>query len=240
MCYTVAINKRKEELERRFKAQFDDVIYEPHYSISGFLHPDLPVITSDHAGKISLAQWGLIPGWVKSTVQAHELWNSTLNAKGETILEKPAFRSSAQTKKCCVLVNGFFEWQTRGKMKQPYFIYMPGQPPFALGGLWEDWVDTSSGEIRRTFTIVTTPANELLSEIHNEKLRMPLIIPEGREHEWLNAIDAATTMEWIKPYTASTLQAHPVSKLVNGRNGNPDVPEVQLPIEEQPVQGSLF
>lgn len=250
MCYTVAINKRKEELERRFRAAFDDVIYEPYYSVSGFLHPKLPIITSARQEHIEIAQWGLIPRWVKSPEQAHELQNQTLNAKGETILEKPSFKASALTKKCCVLVNGFFEWQTRrmpysGKKKgkeykQPYFIFMKDEAPFALGGLWEDRVDTTTGEIKRTFTIITTPANQLLSEIHNEKLRMPLVLPEGMEHEWLNTTDDAGTRTWIKPLQEGLLFAHPVSKLVNGRIGNPNVPEVQKAVEEEPVQGTLF
>lgn len=241
MCYTVAINKRKEELERRFMAAFDELMYEPHYAVSGFLHPKLPIVASDQQDKIRNAQWGLIPRWVKSVEQASELQNQTLNARGETILEKPSFRGSALNNKCLVLVNGFFEWQARSKSaKQPYFIYLKNQEPFALGGLYDDWVDTSTGEIRRTFTIVTTAANELMSEIHNEKLRMPLVIPEGKEAEWLNTKNEAATRAWIHPFSDGILQAHPVSKLVSGRSGNPDVPEVQLPVEEAPVQGSLF
>lgn len=257
MCYTVAINKRKEELERRFRAAFDDVIYEPYYSVSGFLHPKLPIIASARQEHIEIAQWGMIPRWVKSPEQAHELQNQTLNAKGETILEKPSFKGSALTKKCCVLVNGFFEWQTRDhtstplgagfdtatrrkNLKQPYFIYMKDQVPFALGGLWEDWVDTTTGEVKRTFTIITTPPNRLLSEIHNVNLRMPLVLPEGMEHEWLNTTDDAGTRTWIKPLQEGLLFAHPVSKLVNGRIGNPNVAEVQKAIEEEPVQRMLF
>lgn len=240
MCYTVAINKRKDELARRFKAAFDDVTYDPAYAVSGFVHPLLPVMFSESPGRIGVAQWGLIPNWVKSRDQAHELWNQTLNAKGETIFEKPSFRAPALTKKCCVLVNGFFEWHTSGKVKTPHFIYLKDQEPFALGGLWEDWVDTTTGEIRRTCTIITTPANEMMSKIHNEKLRMPLIIPAGDEQKWLSTVDAEETKKFIVPFDTTLMYAHPVSKLVNGRNGNPNVPEVQLPVESEPVQGSLF
>ncbi len=240
MCYTVAINKRKDELAKRFRAAFDDVAYDPAYAVSGFVHPKLPVMFSETPGRIGTAQWGLIPKWVKSPDHAHELWNSTLNAKCETVFEKPSFRESALTKKCCVLVNGFFEWQTRGKTKIPHFIYLKDQQPFALGGLWEDWVDTSTGEIHRTCTIITTPANEMMSKIHNEKLRMPLIIPEGEEQKWLNTVDEAGTKKFLTPFDTGLMFAHPVSKLVNGRSGNPNVPEVQLPVEEEPVQGSLF
>jgi putative SOS response-associated peptidase YedK len=240
MCYTVAINKRKAELERRFDVAVDELEYDPQFAVSGFLHPKLPVITSDQPGKMGLAQWGLIPRWVKSREQAAELHNQTLNAKGETLLQKPSFRESALTKKCIIPVNGFFEWQTRGKIKQPYFIYMPEQALFGLGGLWEDWVDTMTGEVIRTFTIVTTPANQLMEEIHNEKKRMPLIIPEGQESAWLSSTDEHTTSTWIHPFADTVLQAHPVSKLVNGRNGNPNVPEVQNRVNDTPIQGTLF
>jgi putative SOS response-associated peptidase YedK len=240
MCYTVAINKRKQELEKRFRAAFDDVAYEPAYAVSGFVHPDLPVMFSESPEKIGVAQWGLIPKWVKDLSQAHELWNNTLNAKGETVFEKPSFKNSILTKKCCVLVNGFFEWQTNGKVKTPHFIYLKDQEPFALGGLWEDWVDTATGEIHRTCTIITTPANEMMSKIHNEKLRMPLIIPGGEEQKWLNTVDEEGTKKLMVPFDTRLMYAHPVSKLVNGRSGNPNVPEVQLPVEPEPVQGSLF
>lgn len=240
MCYTVASNKKKEELEKKFDATADELALEPAYAISGFVHPQLPVLLSETPGKITTAQWGLIPHWVKTREQAHELWNQTLNAKGETIFEKPSFRSAAPTRKCCVLVNGFYEWQTNGKTKTPHFIYLHNHEPFALGGLWDDWVDTTTGEICRTCTIITTPANELMARIHNEKQRMPLIIPAGEERQWLNAVDEESTRRMIVPFPTGQMFAHPVSKLVNGRSGNPNVPEAQLPVAAEPVQGTLF
>jgi len=240
MCYTVAINKKKEELARRFKAAFDDVTYDAAYAVSGFVHPKLPVIFSSSPEKIGVAQWGLIPHWVKSREQANDLWNQTLNAKAETIFEKPSFRSCASQRKCCILVNGFFEWQTNGKIKTPHFIYLKNQEPFALGGLWDEWTDSSTGEIIRTCTIITTPANELMAGIHNEKLRMPLIIPHGKESAWLSTTGEEATKQLMIPFDTTRMSAHPVSKLVNGRSGNPNVPVVQLPVSPEPVQGSLF
>lgn len=240
MCYTVAINKRKEELERRFLAVFDELKHDPMYAVSGFLHPKLPVIFSESPEKIGLAQWGLIPHWVKSREQANELHNQTLNAKSETIFEKPSFRACASEQKCCILVNGFFEWHTSGKIKTPHFIYLKDQAPFALGGLYEDWTDVSTGEIVRTCTIITTPANEMMSKIHNEKLRMPFIIPAGEEQNWLCTTGEEATRRLMLPFDTSQMSAHPVSKLVNGRSGDPNVPEVQLPVAPEPIQGSLF
>lgn len=241
MCYTVASNKKITELKKTFEATEDELQHDPEgYALSGFTHPQLPVLLSESPQKISLAQWGLIPHWVKSNEQAHELWNQTLNAKCETIFEKPSFRSSALTKKCCVLVNGFFEWQTNGKMKTPHFIYLKSREPFAMGGLWDEWTDRNTGEVRRTITIITTPANELMARIHNEKQRMPLIIPRGNERAWLNTVDEANTKKLLVPFDTALMDAHEVSKLVNGRNNNPNVPEVQEPVAPTPQQGSLF
>lgn len=241
MCYTVASNKKKAILEPRFQAEFEgeEVI---EYSVSGFTHPKLPVISSDAPGKISLVQWGLIPAWASSKEKAYMLNKQTLNAKGETIFEKPSFRKSASKRKCCVLVNGFFEWQTNGKEKTPYFIYMKNQEAFAMGGLWDEWIDTDNGELLRTFSIITTEANLLMAKIHNTKQRMPFILQPGQEKEWLSVTGESDTMKWIKPLNEELLAAHPVSKLVNGKSGNANVPEVQEPVEERriPVQGSLF
>lgn len=241
MCYNVASNKKKAELAKTFDAAADELAYDPSdYSVSGFTHPKLPVLFSESPKNIRLAQWGLIPHWVKSREQADELWNHTLNAKGETIFEKPSFRSSALTRKCCVLVNGFFEWQTNGKIKTPHFIYLENHEPFALGGLWDEWTDTSTGEIHRTCTIITTPANALMAKIHNGKQRMPFIIPRGKEQKWLSTSNEEATRQLIVPFDAGLMKAHEVSKLVNGRSGNPNVPEVQEPVAPTLVQGSLF
>lgn len=240
MCYTVAINKKKDELARRFKAAFDDVTYDAAYAVSGFVHPKLPVIFSSSPDKIGVAQWGLIPHWTKSRKQATELHNHTLNAKAETIFEKPSFRACASEKKCCILVNGFFEWHTSGKIKTPHFIYLKDQAPFALGGLWEEWTDPSTGEVIRTCTIITTPANEMMSKIHNDKMRMPLIIPHGEENNWLKTFEEEASKQLMIPFDTALMFAHPVSKLVNGRSGNPNVPEVQLPVNPEPIQGTLF
>ncbi len=240
MCFNIASNRNKKILEARYQAEFFPVQTEPLYSVSGFLYPKIPVICSDSPKKIDLVQWGLIPSWVKSREQANELRAQTLNARGETIFEKPSFRESAGAKKCCVLVNGFFEWQTQGKNKIPFFIYLKNQESFALGGIWSEWTDKESGELLRTFSIITTEANPMMAKIHNQKLRMPLIIPPDHEQEWLATTDEAKTNQLILPFDETMMDAHPVSKLVNGRTGNPNVPQVQARVEESPVQGSLF
>ncbi|GAB4131296.1 MAG: SOS response-associated peptidase [Bacteroidia bacterium] len=240
MCFNVASNKSKKELEKKFKAVFEDAVYDPYYSVSGFVHPRLPVIASDQPHTIQLNRWGLIPFWVKSEEQAKELSTQTLNARAESIFEKPSFRHSAGKKKCCVLVNGFYEWHTEGKTKTPFFIYRKDHEPFALGGLWDEWANPETGEIIRTFTILTVPASPMLAEIHNSKLRMPLILDHGREQEWLETADKTHTAAMCRPFHDELLQAHQISRLINGRHGNPNVPEVQEPVNGNGQQSSLF
>ncbi len=240
MCYTAASNLKKKEIETRFQVQMEDAEYTPYYSVSAFLYPKLPVICSDHQDEAKLIRWGLIPHWVKSHDQLKDIRMQTLNAKCETIFEKPSFRTLASRKKCCVIVNGFFEWQTNGKAKQPYFIYLKNHEPFAFGGLWDEWADIETGEIIRTFSVITTPANPMMEKIHNVKLRMPLILEPGKERDWLNTVDRESTQQFLHPFPEQLMDAHKVSKLVSGRSGDPNVPEVQEPVAEEPVQGSLF
>jgi putative SOS response-associated peptidase YedK len=139
-----------------------------------------------------------------------------------------------------VLVNGFFEWQTQGKAKVPYFIYLKNEESFAIGGIWDVWINPENGEVKRTFSIVTTTANPLMARIHNHKERMPLILEPRKENEWLNTTDEKHTVAMIRPFSDLLMSAHPVSKLVNGRSGNPNVAEVQNPVAIEPTQGSLF
>lgn len=239
MCYNLAANKHKKVLEAAFDATFEAPEAPLYYSVTGFVHPALPVILNTAPHSIKLFRWGLIPSWIKSEEEAAEFRTQTLNARSETIFSKPAFRGSAHTKKCCVLVNGFYEWQTNGKMKQPYFIQLHDEAPFAMGGLWNEWVNPATGEIIPTFSIITVPANPLMAVIHNNKMRMPLIIPCGEERNWLAATHESETQPFLQPFDENLMKAHKVSKLVNGRSGNPNVPEVQQPLQEE-IQGALF
>ena len=183
MCFHSQQSLEAQALEHRFKAKF-----EAHSSYlpaiyNGFLHPKTPVIIHTERDKIQLLQWGLIPFWSKDT----SIQKNTLNARIETIHEKPSFRDIVNNR-CLILADAFFEWQwldEKGKKKQKYALTLPEDAPFALAGLWSDWVDQSTGEVIRTYTILTTAANELMSKIHNTKQRMPVIISPEHEESWL-------------------------------------------------------
>lgn len=184
MCYHSQQTKSATELKNRFKVVFkDEELFKPSI-YNGFSFPKTPVITNKEPTIIQLYNWGLLPSWTSDI----SFRKNTLNAKIETLHEKPSFKPSLN-KRCLVLSNGFFEWQwldSKGTKKQKYFIHTTDNDAFAFAGLYNEWVDKSSGEILNTYTIITTEANELMSEIHNTKKRMPVILHKSNEVEWLN------------------------------------------------------
>ena len=226
MCYNVSVKSGKEVFTARFEAEMPENI-APYYHVSGFLHPKLPVIRSDNKGLIQHNSWGLIPSWIKDGEQAGEMAKITLNAKAETIFEKPSFKNSIKKNRCLVLVDGFYEWKTVGKNKYPHFIYLKDKEPFTLGGIYSDWVNKETGEIIKTFSIITTEANPLMAKIHNSKKRMPLIIDRNKEGKWINPDLSETEIKYImKPFDENEMDAHTISKLITQRGVNNNVPEV--------------
>ncbi len=188
MCFFVRQSQDATSLENRFKASIlEKDFFKQSTYINAFTYPHLPIISNREPNIIQHYRWGLVPLWAKDD----QIKQYTLNAKIETLSEKPSFRSSLN-KRCLILVDGFYEWQwldPKGKQKQKYIITLPNNEPFALGGLWSYWEDKLTGNILNTFTIVTTAANELMSQIHNSKKRMPVILDKNNEKEWLNSTD---------------------------------------------------
>ena len=211
-----------------------------HYFTSGFSHHKIPVITADKPNELQLFNWGLIPFWVKDKAAAFKLSNQTLNARGETIFEKPSFRAAAKSKRCLVVLSGYFEhyWaDSKGKRKIPYYIALKNKLPMYLSGLWEEWVDKETGEVINTVAIVTTEANKALAKVHNRNPnnpRMLNVIPNEIKHDWLTEIQTESQKEFvlslIKPFPAEELIIYPVGQL-RGKNGLGDVPEAQQKIE---------
>ncbi|TXH23136.1 MAG: SOS response-associated peptidase [Chitinophagaceae bacterium] len=190
MCFHSKQSKTAQELKNRFNAKFEnESIFQPQL-YNGFQFPKTPVITNKNPHTIQLYQWGLIPFWAKDD----SIKKNTLNAKIETIHEKPSFRNITHNR-CLILADGFYEWQwldEKGKQKQKFEISLPNQEVFAFAGLWSEWLDQSTGEIIYTYTILTTAANELMSQIHNTKKRMPLIVAPKHEQDWLQGQELIT------------------------------------------------
>jgi putative SOS response-associated peptidase YedK len=211
MCYTIKIDLTREELEKRFQAKMEDPDhYKTGARISAFALPKLPVICSDDAGAIRLSTWGLIPYWVKDSDTAAALRMKTFNAKAETLAEKPSFRTSFNRRRCLILTNGFYEWQTLAKAKIPYFIGLKEHQAFALAGLYDMWTDRHSGEILHTFTVITTRANPMMEEIHNLKKRMPVILSPEAEKQWLNLEVDPSRSGLFEPYPEERMYAEKV------------------------------
>ena len=161
--------------------------------------------------------WGLIPSWAKDPA----IGNKMINARAETVSEKPSFRSAFKKRRCLILADGFYEWQKTDDGKQPYHIKMEDDSPFAFAGLWEAW--DKYGEEIRSGTIITTDANDLMNEIHH---RMPVILHPEDYGLWLDPDfdekEALTSL--LKPYPSDAMEAYPVSRRVNKpANNEPSV-----------------
>jgi putative SOS response-associated peptidase YedK len=228
LCYFSSISIRVKIIETRFGAKFiQSESFLPVYSASAFTFPSLPVISNEDPEHITFMQWGLIPFWTKNQETALEIREKTLNARAETIFEKSYFRQAAQSKRCLVIADGFFEWRHVNKQTYPYYIRLVDHSPFALAGLWDRWVNKETGEIQFTFSIVTTRANALLEKVHNTKKRMPVILAMEKERTWLDDhLDKDSVQSLLQPYETTQMEAFPVTRLVNKLGLNTTSPEV--------------
>ena len=184
MCYRTKLNAKIGQIEKAFDAKFTEPeLYLPQDEINAFDFAPNPVI-SDHApGEILFFNWGLIPFWAKND----QIRKSTLNAKIETVTEKPAFRGSVENR-CLVLANGYYEWQwldEKGKNKQKFLITPMEAEVFAFAGIYSSWRDPETNSEVNSFSIITTEANELMSKIHNNKKRMPVVLHQKDHSAWL-------------------------------------------------------
>ncbi len=189
---------------------------KPRYNIA----PTQPVavVRAGPGGRELVAvHWGLIPSWSKEA----SIGARMINARGETVAEKPAFRGPFRSRRCLVIADGFYEWKREGDGKQPYFIAMKDRRPFAIAGLWDRWTP-AGGEPVESCTIVTTTPNEVLAPIHD---RMPVILPPGVHAVWLDpALRTSERLQpLLQPLAASEMTAYPVSPRVNSpRNDDRD------------------
>lgn len=184
MCFYVEIRYDRAELVNHFDIPYEGKKFERGNILNGFAHPVLPAVISEDTSFLMAADWGLIPSWSSD----REIQKRTLNAKIETLPERNSFKRVIGNR-CLIPVSGFYEWKwldSKGKQKQQYKIGIPGEEIFCLGGLYNFWEDRETGEELLTFTLVTTQANELMSEIHNIKRRMPVVLNQSSREQWLN------------------------------------------------------
>ncbi|MGW8250396.1 MAG: SOS response-associated peptidase [Anaerolineales bacterium] len=194
----------------------------PRYNIA----PTQPVavVPNDGKNRLDYFNWGLIPSWAKDP----EIGSRMINARSETLAEKPAFRSAFRRRRCLVLADGFYEWQKQpgSKSKLPMYIRLTSMKPFAFAGLWEIW-NSKDGSSILSCAIITTEPNELMKSIHN---RMPVILPEDAYQGWLEPGEKNSDQlsALLAPYPADLMTASPVSTLVN--NPRNDTPECVVPL----------
>jgi putative SOS response-associated peptidase YedK len=230
MCYHNSINTDKQHLERKYNKKLNEqkTIFEPVFHASGFEYGMWPVVTSD-SEFIEMYQWGLIPFWTKTPEDAKNGRAQTLNARIETLDEKPSFKNA---KRCLVSSTGFFEWQALGKQKLPYYITLKNKDIFSMAGIYDSWIN-ERGEKINSFSIVTTTANPLMERIHNIKKRMPVILNNEMENAWLNGNRILS--DFYEPFHENLMTAHTIGNIINSKNHN--VAGVSLPqtiqIQEQ-------
>jgi putative SOS response-associated peptidase YedK len=187
----------------------------------------MPVITQADPKYVQLFNWGLIPSWIKTKIDADKLKAQTLNARSETAFEKPSFRSGIRYNRCLIPADGFFEWREVNKKKYPHYIFMKNQELFCFGGIYANWTDRFTGELIQSFSILTTDANPMMEKIHNSKKRMPVIIPSNGYEHWLdNNLMPKDIQQFFKPFSESEMAYHTISKLITSKVENSNVPEV--------------
>lgn len=219
MCGRFALSEPKE-LKRRFQAKnavSQDV--GPNYNAAPT--QTLPVVVEvDGKTEIKLMHWGIIPVWAKDKPR---FAFSTFNARAEALLEKPMWKKLFPARRCLVPATGFYEWQKRGSEKQPYYIHVGKDPIFAMAGLYDEWVDTETGEVFDSFTIITTRPNSVMQKIHN---RMPVILDSNEEAAWLHdhTADEGSLLAILNPYDEKDTLAYEVDRKVgNARNNSSDL-----------------
>lgn len=191
----------------------EDLIIKPRYNIAPS-QDIVAVVASDDGNRAGMLRWGLVPVWAKDTSIGYKM----INARAETVDEKPSYRRLLSRRRCLIPASGFYEWQKSANQKQPYHIQLQSEEPFAFAGLWDRW--EHEGKTIHSCTIITTTANELMATIHD---RMPVILSKDDQAAWLDRSNQDPTYltSLLQPYDTRQMKAYPVSKEV-GSTKNTD------------------
>jgi putative SOS response-associated peptidase YedK len=214
MCFHYSLTQQAAAIAKTLQVQWNDTVWQPVPHANGFSFRAMPVLTQENLKQVQLFNWGLIPHWVKTKADADKLKAQTLNARCETIFEKPSFRNSITKKRCLIPADGFFEWMDVNGKKHPYRIRVGEDQLFFFGGIYAEWADPATGELISSFSIMTTEANALMEKIHNIKKRMPVIISPERYTEWLDArLSKDQIMDFFTPFPDEKMNAEAIEKL---------------------------
>jgi putative SOS response-associated peptidase YedK len=222
MCGRFTLTADAATLQQEFSLASVTQDLTPRYNIAPS-QPVAVVVNQDGDRQLDAFRWGLIPTWAKDPA----IGNKMINARGETVAEKPSFKRPFKNQRCLVLADGFYEWRKTSSGKIPMYIHLTDRRPFAFAGLWDRW-QPPDGEPIYSCTIITTPPNRFLETIHN---RMPVILSPEAIDIWLDPAQQTpeALLPLLKPYPAEAMNAYAVSKLVNAPAN--DVPECILPVQ---------
>ena len=224
MCGRYTLTSNSERIEERFVCNTSALSYSSHYNIAP-TQPVLALVNNEDntTRRAGFLRWGLIPSWAEDP----SIGNKMINARSETLAEKPSFKRALRKRRCLIVADVFYEWKKQGKTKTPMHIGLQSREPFAFAGLWEKWV-AESGETIHSCTIITTTPNTLMESIHQ---RMPVILPRKAESVWLDRTieDPASLLPLLAPYPAEGMDAYAVSTLVNSPRN--DSAECLKPLE---------
>ena len=222
MCGRFVQNIRLETLQQNFNIRATDSDIIPNYNVAP-TQEILVIIKHDNENTLEKFHWGLVPFWAKDI----SIGSRMINARAETVSQKPSFRNAFKKRRCLIPADGFYEWTGEKGKKQPYYVSIPSGEPFAFAGLWETWTDDES--VYKSCTIITTAASKSIRDIHH---RMPVILDPKFHEKWLN-YDIQDSIELqfiINDYIIHDMIFYPVSKLVNSVKNND--PNCIKPIDE--------
>jgi putative SOS response-associated peptidase YedK len=211
MCGRFTNSAREKDIEKEFKVgRLNKVSFDARYNIAPSQMIDA-VLETDAERILTGLKWGLIPSWAKDD----SIGNKMINARSETLAEKPSFKNAFKSRRCIIPASGFYEWAKKGAgAKQPFYFYLKDKDVFGFAGLWEEWTDKESGEVVETCTIITTEANARLEAVHD---RMPVILKPHDYDQWLDEKEKNTDrlQKLLVPYPADEMASHMVGKAVN-------------------------
>lgn len=207
MCGRFTLMLDAEELQREFDLQVIPADVSPRYNISP--GQQVLVVTDWNQRRAEWMKWGLVPSWAKDPA----IGNKLINARSETVQEKPSFRNAFARRRCLILADGFYEWKRPAQKgpSEPYFFYPLNRKPLAFAGLWEFWRSPEGVDLR-SCTILTTQANRVVAPVHD---RMPVMLQGAAMERWLSPGTAEDWMALLRPFPEDAMLAHAVARLVN-------------------------
>ncbi|MES2566987.1 MAG: SOS response-associated peptidase [Bacteroidota bacterium] len=214
MCYSANNNNDRAKLAAKLKKSVKDIATKNAVFLSGFNHPPMHIIKQEEPDVIDVAYWGLIPSFITEAEKAKEYFKKTLNAKAETIFEKVSFKSNILPRRCLIPLSGFYEWRDVNKVKFPYHISANKDDLFYVAGIYDYWTRKDTGKTFRSFSMVTTESNPLMTRIHNLKKRQPLMFDLEAGENWIrNDLKQDDIIELMQPTPQSFLKAHTINKI---------------------------